>query len=64
MRLAAAKRAIARGHCATGKVTWKYSRKVKKGRVISQSPAPSTRLPPLAKVNLVVSRGKAPGKRG
>lgn len=58
--LPAAKQAISRSHCKTGKVTRKYSKRVKKGRVISQAPAPRTRLPNLAKVNLVVSRGRKP----
>ena len=56
--LAAARQALARASCATGKVTRKYSKKVKKGRVLSQAPAPRTRLGHLAPVSLVVSRGK------
>jgi uncharacterized repeat protein (TIGR01451 family) len=55
--LPAAKQAIARSHCRTGKVARRYSKKVKEGRVISQAPRPRARLPHLAKVNLVVSRG-------
>jgi uncharacterized repeat protein (TIGR01451 family) len=61
--LAAAKRALALASCTTGKVTRKYSTKVKKGRVLSQAPAPGTRLGHLAPVNLVVSRGRRPAKR-
>jgi subtilisin-like proprotein convertase family protein len=56
--LAAAKRAIRRGHCATGKVTRVYSKAVRKGRVISQRPRRGARLAEGARVSLVVSRGK------
>src|ERR671937_1685036 len=48
--LAAAKQALALASCVTGKVTRKYSTKVKKGRVLSQAPAPGTRLGHLARV--------------
>jgi uncharacterized repeat protein (TIGR01451 family) len=61
--LAAAKQALARARCTAGKVTRKYSKKVKKGRVLSQSPAPGTRLGHLASVSLVVSRGPQPRRR-
>jgi uncharacterized repeat protein (TIGR01451 family) len=56
--LAAARRAIARGHCRTGRITRAYSRRVEKGLVLAQRPRPRTRLvPDAANVNLVVSRG-------
>jgi uncharacterized repeat protein (TIGR01451 family) len=55
--LAAARKAIGRGHCAVGRVRLAYSAKVKRGRVVSQKPAPGTRLRKGAKVNLTVSRG-------
>jgi uncharacterized cupin superfamily protein len=58
MTLADAKKALAKGHCAAGKVTRAYSSTVKKGRVISQSRAPGTVLANEAKVDLVLSRGK------
>ena len=61
--LAAAKQALARASCTVGKLARKYSKKVKKGRVLSQAPAPGTRLGHLAHVNLVVSRGRKPGRR-
>lgn len=55
--LAAAKAAINKGHCATGRVkTWRS--KKRKGLVISQTPLPGKRLKAGSKVNLVVSRGK------
>jgi hypothetical protein len=59
--LAAAEAAIARGHCRTGKIVRVYSKKVRKGRVVSQRPAPKARLlPAVAVVKLVVSRGPKP----
>jgi Bacterial Ig-like domain (group 2)/PASTA domain len=58
--LAAAKTALQRARCATGKVTQAYSRKVKKGRVLSQSRRAGAVLPRNTKVNLVVSRGPKP----
>ncbi len=56
--LTAAKAAIKKAKCAVGKVTKKASAKVKKGRVISQKPAPGKKLAKGAKVSLVVSKGK------
>ena len=56
--LPAAKRGLAAAHCKAGKVTRKYSSKVKKGRVISQDEPPGTRLAPGTTVDLVVSRGR------
>jgi uncharacterized repeat protein (TIGR01451 family) len=56
--LPSAKRALARAHCRTGKVTRRYSSKVKKGRVISQEEPAGTRLDPGTRVDLVVSRGR------
>ena len=57
--LAVAENALRQVHCKAGKVTKKYSR-VKKGRVISQRPAPGTNLATGAKVDLVLSKGKKP----
>ena len=56
--LAAAKAAIRRSHCRTGKVTRARSRTVRKGHVLAQRPAPGTRLANGARINLVVSRGR------
>ena len=56
--LGRAKTAITKAHCGVGKVTRKPSRKVKRDRVISQSPKAGTKLSNLGKVNLVVSRGR------
>jgi len=58
-KLAAARSAIAKASCRVGKVKRVRSKKVKRGRVISQSPRPGTSLTNLGKVNLVVSRGPA-----
>ena len=56
--LAAAKQALARGHCRVGKLRRAHSTWVKKGRVISQKPTVGAVVPAGTKVNLVVSRGK------
>lgn len=55
--LVAAKTAITAGHCSLGRVKKSFSSKVKKGRVISQSPAAGKTFAPGAKVNLTVSKG-------
>jgi hypothetical protein len=57
-RVAPAKRTIARRHCRTGKVGYAYSRKRKKGIVLSQSRRPGRVLPARSKINLIVSRGR------
>jgi len=56
--LAVAKRAIFARHCRVGKIRRAYSKVVKKGRVISETPKPRTVLPNHGKINLVVSRGR------
>lgn len=55
----AAKRALRRAHCRTGKISHRYSQ-VKRNHVISQKPRPRRRLPIGTKVNLVVSKGRRP----
>jgi hypothetical protein len=57
-QLRAAQRAIKAGHCRTGRVGRAYSRRVKKGSVISQSRRARRLLPVSSKINLVVSRGR------
>ena len=57
-KLSAARSAITKARCRVGKVSRKASKKVRRGRVISQSPKARTSLPNLGKVNLVVSRGR------
>jgi murein peptide amidase A len=56
-KLKAAERAVEAGNCRVGKVTHVFSRKAKKGYVISQRPKPRRRLESGAKVALVVSEG-------
>ena len=59
-RLASARLTIGKRHCRTGKVSYAYSRKSKKGIVVSQSRRPGKVLPARSKVNLIVSRGRKP----
>ena len=58
--LAAAKLALTSHHCRTGAVRRAYSKKVKKGIVISQSRRAGQKLAANTKVDLVVSKGRAP----
>jgi uncharacterized delta-60 repeat protein len=55
-KLGVARASIVRAGCRVGKVTRKRSKRVKKGRVISQSPRAGARVPAGGKVNLVVSK--------
>ena len=57
-KLSAARSAIASAQCKVGQVRRRVSRRVKLGRVVSQSPKAGKRLPAKGKVNLVVSRGR------
>jgi ABC-type transport system substrate-binding protein len=57
-RLASAKLSITTKHCRTGTVSYSYSRKSKKGVVVSQSRRPGRVLPAKSKIDLVVSRGR------
>jgi uncharacterized delta-60 repeat protein len=61
--LVQARRLLASKRCTLGKVTKAYSRKVRKGRVISQRPSAGRRLARGAKVHLKVSRGRQPSSR-
>lgn len=56
--LAGARRALTRAHCRAGKISAAYSSRVRKGRVISQTPRRGARLPNRGKVKLVISRGR------
>jgi uncharacterized delta-60 repeat protein len=56
--LSAARSSLTKALCRVGQVKRMYSAKVKKGRVISQRPRTGARLAELAKVDLVVSRGR------
>jgi serralysin len=53
-----ARRTVARGRCAVGRVMRRFSKRMKKGRVISQSRRPGLRLPVGSRVNLVLSKGR------
>lgn len=62
-KLAKARAAIKKRNCRTGKVQRKYSKKRRKGFVLTQRPKVGTNLANGAKVNLVVSRGPKPRRR-
>jgi PASTA domain len=55
--LAAVERRIVRDHCAIGRVRRVRRRHVRRGRVISLSPGPGSRLSSGARVDITVSRG-------
>ena len=57
MMLAAAKQALARANCRVGAIRRAYSKRVARGRVISETPKAGTVLPKSGKVGIVVSRG-------
>ena len=57
-RLAAAETALRRSHCRVGKIGRRFSRRVQKGRVISQSPGHGKVVGSGARIGLVVSKGK------
>jgi beta-lactam-binding protein with PASTA domain len=63
LTLATARTALQAAHCAVGATTSRFSSRVAKGRVISQSAAPGTHLSNGAAVNLVLSKGRAPVKK-
>jgi uncharacterized delta-60 repeat protein len=56
--IAAAKRALRLAHCSLGRVTRAASTTVRKGRVISQRPAPGSSRPEHSRVQVVVSSGR------
>jgi hypothetical protein len=58
--LGAARALLGSSHCRLGQVKRAYSKKVKKGRVISQRPAAGAEKPNEAAVNVIVSRGRKP----
>jgi hypothetical protein len=57
MTLPAAKHALARANCRIGAIRRAYSKRVARGRVISETPKAGTVLPKSGKVGIVVSRG-------
>jgi hypothetical protein len=56
-KLATAEKAITKARCAVGKVKKASSKRVKKGNVISTSPAAGKSLPKGSKISLVISKG-------
>lgn len=60
--LKGAKKALRAAHCKPGKVTRRYSRKIKKGKVIRTGRRAGKVLPANSEVNLTVSRGPKPDK--
>jgi chitinase len=62
--LAAARLAIVKRHCRAGRVGHAYSRKHKRGTVISQSRRPGTVLPADSRIDLLVSRGRRVKRNG
>jgi beta-lactam-binding protein with PASTA domain len=55
--VAQARRLLAAGRCALGRVTRAHSRLARAGRIVKQSRRPGARLPRGSKVSVVVSRG-------
>jgi PASTA domain len=58
--LAKVKHRILLNHCAVGTITHGYSRTVPRGRVMSLSPAPGSKLASGAAVGIKISAGRAP----
>jgi hypothetical protein len=56
-KLAVARRVVGAAHCHVARVRQRYSNRIRRGRVISVSPVPGTRLPVDSSVTLLVSRG-------
>jgi hypothetical protein len=59
-KVAVARRLVLAAHCKVASVRRKYSARVRKGRVISVTPIPRSRLPVDSPVTLLVSRGPRP----
>jgi subtilisin family serine protease len=58
LTLVAAKRLLVKRGCALGRVSRVRSRRVRRGRVVAQKPAPGLRLARGARVRVVLSRGR------
>jgi hypothetical protein len=56
--LTRARQTIIAAHCRVGRITRRYSKTIRKGRVLSQARAAGRHLPNGARINLVVSRGR------
>jgi hypothetical protein len=58
MKLAAVKRALHRNHCRVGRIVWRHSRTIRRGRVMGTAPRAGRRLHAGSRVELFVSKGK------
>jgi hypothetical protein len=56
-KLVTARAIIRRAHCTVAPIRRRYSGRVRRGRVIAQTPVPGSRLPADSQVALIVSRG-------
>jgi hypothetical protein len=56
-KLAVARGIVTRAHCTVAPIRRKYSKRVRRNRIIAQSPVPGVRAPEGAPVTLIVSRG-------
>lgn len=63
-KLAAAVRSIRRHHCRVGRITYRFSARVARRRVLAESPAAHSRRKRGARVGLVVSKGRRGSLRG
>jgi hypothetical protein len=61
--LVTARRMLKAHFCSAGRIEHAYSKKVKKGRVVSEKPKAGRELQPRATVNLVVSKGRRHRRR-
>jgi hypothetical protein len=59
--LSAARRLLARGHCALGVVHHHSSRQIRRGRIVNQRPRPDALLRYGSRVNVTLSRGRHRG---
>lgn len=55
--LPVARRLLGKANCTVAPVRRRYSKRVRRGRVIAQNPVPGLRLPEAARVSLLLSRG-------
>jgi hypothetical protein len=62
--LAAARRALGTRHCSLGRIRRAHSRRVRRGRIVSQRPAAGRQLEERARVSVVVSLGRPRSRSG
>jgi beta-lactam-binding protein with PASTA domain len=56
--LRSARQTLSRAHCRLGRVTLAYSKRIRRGLVIKQSPHAGRRLKNGGRVSVLVSRGR------